>query len=290
MDQRPLPGSAPLTTPTSDVAQAYLHEAAAIEQRREARVDRRAMGWLDIVSGVVVGGYVMLALNMLRGDADARFPLLIVPMLLWTQLSIGLQERGGAQRRPSGPVLWGWIALIVLLGGSFAATAVLLFFDLSLPDLFFFLPGTVVFVVFSIRGIRQLMRARRQPATTRPPRRALSRVESIGTVVIGLVMGVTIAVAAAPFDVVRSVAGGILMLGLAVWTLSFSTPWGLPHIGAVWRWQHWALMAVSAAVAVVVIASPASRDLVSWAAFGAAGAVIALLFIALSSRGMKGIS
>lgn len=287
MEQHPAQASVPLDPPTPDVARAYLDEIGTVENRREEHINRRAMGWLDIVGGAVIGGYVTLALSMLRGDVDATFPLLLVALLLWTQLSLGLHERNGAQRRPSALARWGWIALIVMLAGSFAALIVVRFLDSQLPELFFFIPGPLVFVVFLARGIRQLMRARGQAATSSGARRAFSRVESIGTAVIGLVMGAAIAVAAAPNDFVPAVATAILMLGLAVWILSFSMPWGLPSIGAAWRWPQWALMALSAAVLILFVVSPSLLGALSWLVAGGMGVVIAIIFAVMGMRGRK---
>lgn len=288
MEQHPMSASAPLDPPAPDVARAYLEEIGAVEQRREERINRRAMGWLDIVSGAVIGGYVTLALSMLRGEVQATFPLLLVALLVWTQLNAGLQERNGAQRRPSGPARWGWIALIVMLAGGFAAMIVVRFLDSQLPELFFFIPGSVVFVAFLVRGIRQLMRARGQATTRTGAPHAFSRVESAGTAVIGLVMGSAIALAAVPNDFVLSVATIFLMLGLMVWILGFLRPWGLPSIGAAWRWPQWALMALAATVLILLVVFPSLFGAPSWLVAGGVGVLIAIIFVMMAMRGRKG--
>ncbi|MGO3190385.1 MAG: hypothetical protein ACTIKQ_03160 [Microbacterium sp.] len=287
MDQRDAPASVSPEAPSPDVAKAYLDGIGAVEKRRDERIDRRAMGWLDIVSGAVLGAYVTLALSMLRGEAGATFPLLLVAMGLWIQLSAGLQERNGAQRRPTGYSWWGWSALIVVLVVGFAAMFVLRLLDAQIPEPFFFVPGAIAFVAFLSRGIRQLALARGSSGVSRRAHRSLSRVESTGTAVIGLMMGAAIFVAAVPNDFVSAVATMIPLLGLVVWILSYSKPWGLPSIGAAWRWPHWALMAASAIVLVMVIASPTLLGPATWIAAGGVGAIIAVLFVVLERRGER---
>lgn len=287
MDQRDAPASVPPEPPSPAVAQAYLDGIGTVEQRRDDRIDRRAMGWLDIVSGAILGAYVTLALSMLRGEAGSTFLLLLVAMGLWIQLSAGLQEQNGAQRRPTGYSWWGWSALIVVLVSCFAAMFVLRLLDAQIPEPFFFVPGIIAFVVFLARGVRQLTRARGSSGVSRRAHRSFTRAESTGTAVIGLMMGAAIVVAAVPNDFVSAVATMVLLLGLVVWILSYSKPWGLPSIGAAWRWPHWALMAVSAVVLVMAIAFPTLLGPATWIAASGVGAIVTVLFVVLGRRGER---
>ena len=194
MEQKPVDGYEVLAPPSADIAQRYLDEAAAVATRRERKVDRRALAWLQIVNAVATAAYLAVLAFALRADSVLASQTIVFSFLLWVQLASGMAQRSGMQRRLS----WStWPAL--LAGGLLVATALVVFgfavWAPGFPAIGVLIPPALVLVGLGGYGAVQLARA---SGDVRPPRshpQPLSPVVRWGTILVGVALGVLMTLA-----------------------------------------------------------------------------------------------
>lgn len=142
MEQKPVHGAGPLAPPAADVATAYLDEVGTLARRREERIDRRMLGRLHLIDGLVVGALFSAALFVMRSaPSNAHLWLLVILALTPLGISViafgvlalrqwrraSVQERASASQGPepfTRASAIGTIAMGLVLAGLIVATGV----------------------------------------------------------------------------------------------------------------------------------------------------------------------
>ncbi|MFJ4174118.1 hypothetical protein [Microbacterium sp. NPDC089696] len=279
MEQKPVAGHEALAQPDADIAQRFLDEADAVAQRRERTIDRRALAWLQIANTGILAVYLLVFATQLRADGGLA-QVLVFAFLVWGQLSSGMAQRWGMQRRLTRAhwplILGGGVLLAAVLVLMFAAV-----FVPSFPVLPLYASVGLLALGFGGYAAAGLIRARRDPRPPVAPSAPLDRAARWGTILVGVTFGALTALAAAPEDVLRTVLLLLVVLGVAVWLFASDTEIGLSEIGAVWRWPHVVAVAVAGVALVgVVMLDLGARGLSSVGV--SLGAVVLVLFVAVS--------
>lgn len=249
MEQKPIPGQEALVPPSPDIARLYLVEAAAITERRERAVDRRALAWLQIANAVITAAFLVVSTFAIREGEAGASQVVLFTFLVWGQLASGMVQRGGMQWRMA-RARWP-----LLLAGAIAGVAAIVLFgwvalDGRTPLSLALIPAALIVIAFGGYGVSQLISASGDPRRARPERVPLPRAPQWGTLLVGVALGVLSMLSAAPDDVTRSVVFLLVMMALLAWIVASKTDFGLPAVGASWRWPHIVAFAVSACVPV----------------------------------------
>lgn len=252
MEQKPIAAAQPLDPPTPDMARAYLDEAAAVGQRREERVDRRALARVSLIESFVLAGYLT---TMMFGfgtpAASSSFIVLVGLLLLWVQLTGELRESYGFQPRLRFQQGWGRIVVLVIIAGIVLSGVALQLGGLTMPSTLRFVPGVLVIAVFGTIALRDLRRA--GPASPSRSRAPLSASARVATAIIGVAVGVTIWVTATADALVVSWFAMVMMFGVLGWWIAMQVSTRLPALGASWRWPHWGAFLVGWGVLAVLV-------------------------------------
>lgn len=256
-----------------------LDEADAVASRRDRATDRRAMARLQIGQAVVMAVYLIALAVVLRSDV-VMVQVLVFAFLIWSQISVGMAQRWGMQRRLA-PSRWP----LLLVGGVLLTTALVMVAVMVFVPSFPISPLVVTAAAFAVAvggdGAVSLFRARHDPRPTNAAHVVMGRAARWGTILVGVALGVLVTLTGVPEGLVRSVVVLIVVLVLAAWLFACSTEIGLPGIGAVWRWPQMLALAVAGAVLVVT----ALLDL-GWRGLAPVtvglGAVVLLLFVGVS--------
>lgn len=248
MEHEPVDGQDLLEPPDADVARHYLGYANAIVERRERVVDRRAGAWLTIVSAGTIAGYLAVVTASIRqGATSGVIQVLLVPILIWGQISAGIQQRSDR----------GGLSVVarrlITLGGVLVLVGALIMFfvmlaDTSIPTYWMLLPIALVVLGYGGYGVVRLVRASHRPRVRPPARAALPLGVRGGTILIGLFLGGGSVLSAVPDDILRSVLLFLALLALLVFFLCSHLGIGLPRVGAAWRWPHLTTFSVSVGV------------------------------------------
>lgn len=286
MEQKSAHDAAPLEPPTPDVAQAYLDEVGAVEQRREEHIDRRAVGWLSVVNAVVLSLFLYLTIVGLRDGATTVTQPVLFAMLIWGQLTTGLAARNGVQWQPTRRrwvMVFGVAVLcVVVVGSMFAAVFAADVLDCAVV----YVAPLVTFVALTGIGVRQLWQARGPRPARRRPRPSLSPGMRMATVALGIILGGLTAIMSVPESALTAVLLLLLVLVIMAWMFAgLSSNLGLPTLVAQWGWPQFTAYGVST---FALFASAA------WALFGApatipfaaiAGAAVMVLFVLAATLG-----
>ena len=252
MEQKPVDGHEALAPPDAEIAQQYLHEATAVADRRAKVVDRRALAWLQIINAVTTAAYLVALSAALRGDDTVAPQMFVFSFLVWTQVASGLAQRSGMQwrmTRSRWPVILaaGVLIAVVLVVFGFVAL------DPGVSPLWILVPAVMVLIGFGGYGVVQLARASADPRPAASARAPLPRGVRWGTVLIGVALGVTVMLAAAPEGALTTVFVLLVMLMLIAWMIAHRSDMGLPAVGAAWRWPHFVAFGASVGVLAVVV-------------------------------------
>ena len=252
MEQKPVDGHEALAPPDAEIAQQYLYEATAVADRRAKVVDRRALAWLQIINAVTTAAYLVALSAALRGDDTVAPQMFVFSFLVWTQVASGLAQRSGMQwrmTRSRWPVILaaGVLLAVVLVVFGFVAL------DPGVSPLWILVPAVMVLIGFGGYGVVQLARASADPRPEASARAPLPRGVRWGTVLIGVALGVTVMLAAAPEGALTTVFVLLVMLMLIAWMIAHRSDMGLPAVGAAWRWPHFVAFGASVGVLAVVV-------------------------------------
>lgn len=281
MEQKPIRGAAPLDPPSPEVARLYLDEVDRVLERRADRVNLRAQGWVTIVQGLLMAGFVGCTIVASRAGETTATLLLLMTFLMTTQVLSGVTERFGGQRRfvrPRGLYYGALVLACVAVTTTFAMS--LLSGD-SIPIAVVLAPAAMgVLVLIGIGGC-QLWLSRDAPRASRreiPPFIWPARGT---TLALGALLGVMTIAAGygdALFTSLLTVLAGI---ALVVASIGSGTDWGLAYLGEVWRWPQF-LMLSAGAVAVSAGVLSSATAVVDPLVFVLVGAGIVILAIAVS--------
>ena len=279
MDQKPVAGQDPLEQPDAGIAQRFLDEADAVAERRDRTVNCRALAWLQIANTTVLSVYLLVFCTLLRSEGGLA-QVLVFAFLVWGQISSGMAQRWGMQRRLSRsrwPLFVGGGILVAIAFGLMLAAV----FVPSFPVVPVYVSIGLFALSFGGYAVAGLIRARRDPRPQASPRMPLDPAARWGTILVGAAFGALVALAGAPDDVLRAILLLFVVLGIAVWLFASGTELGLSEIGAVWRWPHVLAVAVAGGVLVgVVLLDLGARGLSSVAV--GLGAVVLAVFVAVS--------
>lgn len=252
MEQKPIAGQDALVPPDSETARRYLEAAEAVVDRREHAVDRRALARLQIGNAVVMAAYFVAFALVLRRDDVLASQIVLFTLLVWGQLSTGMAQRTGMQWRTTRsrwPLLVGGAAIIIgaLVVFGFAAL------DTRLPVGVVLIPAVTVLVGVGGHGVARLIRAAGDLGRPRPAPRSLPHRLRWGTVLIGVAFAVLTMLAGSPDDVLRSIITLLVMLCLVGWIAASASDFGLPAVGASWRWPHITVFFIAACMPVGIV-------------------------------------
>lgn len=281
MDQKPIFGQDALVPPEAGTARQYLAEERAVSERRDRAVDRRALGWLQIVNAVVTSTFLAVCALLLQRDVTNGYQVVLFTFIVWGQLAGGMAQRAGVQwrlSRRSWPLVTAGAAMVV---------AVLVVFGLSifvpgLPVAIVLAPSVLVLLLLGGYGVVQLVRSSGEEARARITRMPLPRGARLGTVGVGVVVGALIALASAPEGVLTSVLTLMVALLVIAWFFAGATDMALAAVGARWRWPHATGFAVAAVALVVIVLLGSDRASGGLAVGLVAGAGVVVLFVVLS--------
>lgn len=271
-------GVEPLDPPTPEVARLYLDEAEAVEQRRERRIDRRAVAWQTILSAAATSVVLTAYLFIFRTDSSAIHPLLFL-IIIMGQISAGMGERHGLQWRT--PRSKGWyvvftVSLAVAVIGSF-------FFILLSPGhgplWFSFVPGAVFLIGFGGLGLVQLWKARASERGVGEAREPVPLATRVATAVLGLFLGCATLSIGIRDDFGTSLMMLAMMLIVVGWFFAWRTDAGPASLGRFWRWPQFVAYGAAMAVIVWLSLQSAYAGDVSMPIKVGAGALVALLLI-----------
>lgn len=280
MDQTPITGQGPLVPPDAEMARQYLAEAAAVTERRDRAVDRRALARLQIINAAATAVFLIASVILLRRPEGGGAQALLFGFLLYSQVMSGIAQRSGLQwrfTRERAPVVIVGAVVMVIVIAAFGLAV----FVPSLPRAATVLPGVLVLGVFGGFGAVQLVRAPREPLGQKVPRVPLPRAARVGMFAVGILFGALLALASAPAGAITSTLLLLIAVCVLAWLAASSTDFGLPALGALWRWPH----EVGLAIAVILLLGLTLLDLggEGGATTGAlAGGAVVLLFVALS--------
>lgn len=283
MEHEPLAGQARLTPPDADMARQYLKQAEAIVERRERVVDRRAGAWLAIVNAGIIAGYLaVVTLGFRQRVPSVEFQALLIPILLWAQISTGISARG--DRGPRTPA---WRRMVTFGGAAVLVTALAVFTLIvlyeSISPRWMLLPIALVLGGFGGYGVVRLVRASRGPRPLPPVRAALTPGVRGGTMLVGVVLGSVCALSAVPDEVLRSVLLFLGLLALIAWFAASGTVIGLPLIGASWRWPHILALTISVGVLLVLRVPALDGVVLAPASYLLAGLGMIVTFVLVSA-------
>lgn len=278
MEQRPMHGSGPLEPPSPEVARLYLDEVEVIEQRREERIDRRAVAWQSIVTAVMTAAILTAYLLVMRVEASATQPLLFL-LLVTSQISAGVGERNGLQWRTPRSKWWYTVCIV-----AFAIAVVATFFALLIspearPMWAFFIPGAIMLVGFGGIGVLQLWKARGSTPFARPARDPIPLATRIATASVGLLMGLATLSIGIRDDLTTSIVTLVLMMIVVGWFFAWRTDAGPAALGRYWRWPQFLAYALTTAVMVWANVQTVYSGTMATATYLLCGALVAALLI-----------
>lgn len=278
MEQRPMQGAEPLDPPSPEVARLYLDEIEVVEQRRDERIDRRAVAWRSILTSVMIAGIFTAYLLVIRTEASATQPLLFL-LLVTSQIATGMGERNGLQWRTPRSKWW-YTAVIVL----FAVAVVGTFFGLLVspearPMWAYFIPGAIMLVGFGGIGVVQLWKARGIAPAVREARDPMPLATRIATASLGLLMGLATLSIGIRDDLATSIVTIVLLMIIVGWIFAWKTDAGPAALGRYWRWPQFLAYALTAAVMVWVNVQTVYSGPMAPSIFLICGALVAALLI-----------
>lgn len=282
IDHQAVAGREALAPPDVDTARQYLTRAEAIVEQRERVVDRRAAAWLTIGTAVFVAAYLLLAVHGFRQEVPSvEIQSLLVPLLVLSQISTGIAQRGDRGPRRSAS------RRLLTVGGVVIAGGVLIVFFLilvnpSISTSWILLPILAVLLGDGGRGVVRLIRASRGPRPLPAVRTPLTDGARWGTIAVGVLLGAVCAVSAVPDAALASFLLFVSLLALLAWISMSSTGIGLPLLGASWRWPHILALAVSAVVFLALRLPAIDGVAVAPATFLVVGLGIVLMFVVVS--------
>ncbi|WP_435744222.1 hypothetical protein [Microbacterium sp. PMB16] len=260
------------------MARLYLDEAEAVEQRRERRIDRRAVAWQTILAAAVTSVVVTAYIFVFRADSSAIQPLLFL-LIIMSQISAGMGERHGLLWRTPRSKSWYTVftvALAVAVIGSF-------FFILLTPDhgpfWFSWVPGAIFLIGFGGLGLVQLWKARGSERAVRESREPLPLATRITTAVLGVFLGAATLSIGIRGDLITSLVMLVLMLIVVGWLFAWMTDAGPAALGRYWRWPQFGAYGVSMAAIIWLSLRSAYGDEVALPVKLGVGALVALLMI-----------
>ena len=286
MEQKPVQGQEALAPPSADIAQRYLDEADAVEERRNSQVSTRLQAWTTLIGAAVVFLFVTSNIGLLRLGESSTVPLLVVLMAASAQIISGVAERGGAQRRFTRGrwLYYGAIALCVL---GVLVSAVL-YITVGDDASFLLLAGpawSACLILVGI-GLVQLWSSRHAPRA-RPDGPTAFRVPArVTTFVLGLVLAAAVVAVGLGDPLLSSVVTILAGAGLITVSIAARSDWGLAYLGEVWRWPQIVVVSIGALVLCALAIAPSFGAVIdSTVALVAAGALaIAGFFVSRPLR------
>lgn len=275
----------PFEPPTADVAQAYLAEAGEIERRREARVDRRMLGWLHMVDGLVVGVLFSAALVVIRSSSPTQnlWPLIVVVLVIWMDLSGGVRDRWGVRPR----LFRSWSVPYLLV---FVPTMLITMTpSLVAQPWIVLVPFALSVLVFGVLASRQWRSARRQSVpgavqATEP----FTRGAAIATAVFGVFLGVLVFAAAGVMEPMTGLTvTSVVMVGLFAFMIASQIASGMPVLGRIWTRPQWSALVIGAGMFLTALVLGAGAQTVTLSAAVLMGAAVVVLFMTVAVWGVR---
>lgn len=285
--QKPMGTATPREPPTAGVAKSYLDEITAIERRREGRIDRRMLGWLHMIDGLVVGSLSAAALFVIATDESIGYLWLLVifELMIWMEISGELRDRIGA--RPQWFRSWSLPYLLV-----FVPTILIVWWSSLIvrPSLLLALvPFGISVLVFGVLAAGQWRRASGQNLSgDMPAPEPFTRGAAIATAVVGTLLGVLVVVATGVVEPTAATAIAAILLGvLGVFTIAVQTGTWIPALGRVWLWPQWTALVVAGAMFLASLLLGASTRIITLPGAVVMGAFVLMLFIAVAMWGVR---
>jgi len=278
MEHRPVQGFGALEPPSSEVALLYLDEVAVVEQRREERIDRRAVAWQAIGTAAMSAGVLTAYLLIMRVEASATQPLLFL-LIVTSQISAGLGERHGVQWHTPGSKKW-YITVVVLFAvamlGSFFA---LLMSREPRPVWAYLIPGAIMLLGFGGLGSVQLWKTRGIAPAVRTAPDPIPFATRIATASVGLLMGFATLSIGIRDDLAISIVTLVLMMFVVGWIFAWTTDAGPAALGRYWRWPQFSAFVLSSATMVWLSMQSAYAGPVATSTCLIGGALVAALLV-----------
>lgn len=285
MEQTPMRATEPLEPPAADVARAYLDEAESLEERREARIDRRMLGWLHLTDGLVVGALFSAALFVMRSDASQAhlWLLVLVALIIWMEFAGQVRDRLGVRlpwfRSWSLPYLAVFIPTLVI---AWALPTI------PQPSLLLVLaPIGISVVVFGVLAARQWRRARAQnQSSMRDETEPFTRKAAVATVAAGVILAALV-IAAGVSEQTGATIALVLLCVLLVVTIATRTGSWVPVLGRVWLRPQWAALIIAGVLFVASLVLSAAVPTARLPVAAATGAFTMLLFVTVAVWGLR---
>ena len=272
-------GAAPLDPPSPEIARLYLDEVDRVLERRDDRVNLRAQGWVTIVQGVLMAGFVSCTTVASRGADTTASMLLLLGFVMAIQVLSGLTERFGGQRRFTRWRGLYYTAVVIACVAIVATFGMSLITANPLPLGVILAPAALGVLVLVGIGACQLWLARGAPrgaGRERPPFVWPARGTTLG---FGVLLGIMIVTAAYADALLISLVTVLAAIALVVASLGSGTDWGLAYLGEVWRWPQFLMLtaALVALAASVVVSATTQTDPLIFVPVAAAVVIVAVL-------------
>ncbi|WP_353111792.1 hypothetical protein [Microbacterium sp.] len=283
MEQKPIPGQDVFAPPDAGLAQQYLDTAEQVRRVRGTRLDRRSLGRVQCVSAVALGLYITLFLLSINTTAT-RAPvmsILLIPFLVWVQVSGGLMERLGFRWRTTRARWLVPVILVVGIGGVALLIGYIMRTRGAVPPWIAFTVGAVVFAAAAVAGAVQLWKGRRTAAGSEPDAVAVPLPSRLATIGVGALIGLATALLGALDGLASALLVALMTMLLVVLMITARTDAGLMTLGMRWRGPQLGAYAGANLVLVATVIVVLSGVRLSPAVTAGAGLLaLALLFAA----------
>jgi hypothetical protein len=279
MEQKPMRGAAPLDPPSPEIARLYLDEVDRVIERRDDQVNLRAQGWVTIVQGLLLAGFVGCTTVASRGADTTASMLLLLGFVMAIQVLSGLTERFGGQRRFTRWRGLYYTAVVIACVAIVATFGMSLVTANALPLGVVLAPAALGVLVLVGIGACQLWLARGTPRGARRERPAFVWPARGTTLAFGVLLGIMIVTAAYADALLTSLVTVLAAIALVVASLGSGTDWGLAYLGEVWRWPQFLMLAAGlvALAASVVVSATTHADPLIFVPVAAALVIVAVL-------------
>lgn len=278
MEQKPMRGAAPLDPPSPEVARLYLDEVDRVLERRADRVNLRAQGWVTIVQGLLMAGFVGCTIVTSRAGETTATILLLLGFAMSTQVLSGLTERFGGQRRFTRWRGLYYAAVVLACVGIVGTFGMSLLSEGTFPLGVILAPAAFGVLVLIGIGACQLWQSRGAPRGSRRELPPFVWPARGTTLALGVLLSIMIVTAAYRDVLVISLVTVLAGIALVVASVGSGTDWGLAYLGEVWRWPQFLMLAAGlVALAASVVASvTTSADPLLFVLVGALIVILAL--------------
>lgn len=265
--------------PSQDSAARQLENYEALRSRTSLQGPSRAFALITLWSAILLAVYVAVFLfsfggrtvnEVVSAGGYSVSGILVFPVLLFSSLVRGAQERFGIRAKPA-PGHWIAYGLIIV---GFMTLAGLSIAGLNYPWGLNLLVAMALFATMATGPIRQLHRSPGSESD-RWWNEPLDRLARLSTTSIGVAAGL---LAATITQTWFSIVSAVVMMSLVVVLIGWQARWGLPRTGYEWGPIHW--MAFGIVVSVLFLQSVLLSH-TSWITTSISVAVGVLIFLVM---------